>query len=196
MLNRFIFFAAAPTSIFLVAILSPGCGPDRGGGDAPSVEFGAHLVAIAGCHDCHTPFKLGPDGPEPDMSRSLSGHPAGVSADEPPAFPQQGPWLWAGAATNTAYAGPWGITYATNLTPDESTGMGIWTEEMFVQAMRSGRHMGQSRPIQPPMPWRAYAAMTDRELKSIYAYLRTIPPIENLVPDYRPPEEIGLDGGL
>jgi hypothetical protein len=91
--------------------------------------------------------------------------------------------MWVAAGTNTAFAGPWGVSYSINLTPDTNTGMGIWTEEMFVRAMRTGRHMGQSRPILPPMPWPAVAKMTDDDIKALYAYLRSIPPIENLVPD-------------
>ena len=87
-----------------------------------------------------------------------------------PAHPLAGPWLWAGAATNTAFAGPWGISYAANLTPDQNTGLGIWTEEMFVKAMRTGRHMGSSREILPPMPWPALRNATDEDLKAIYAY--------------------------
>ena len=59
-----------------------------------------------------------------------------------------------------------------------------------VGALRTGRHMGQSRPIQPPMPWQACSQMTDAELRSIYAYLRTVPPVSNLVPDYRAPGSI------
>ena len=105
-----------------------------------------------------------------------------------------GPWIWAGAATNTAFAGPWGVTYAPNLTPHETSGMGIWTEQMFVDALRTGRHMGQSRAIQPPMPWSAYSRMTDTELKSVYAYLRTVPALNNRVPDYRPPLASGDSG--
>jgi hypothetical protein len=129
------------------------------------------------------------------MTRLLSGHPADAVVGRPPQL-GDGPWVWAGTATNTAYAGPWGITYSPNLTPDQNTGLGIWTEEMFLGAIRTGKHMGQSRPIQPPMPWQAYSVMTDHELKSIYAYLRTIPPIENLVPDYLPPEETaGAEAG-
>lgn len=151
------------------------------------VERGKYLVTITGCNDCHTPLTMGPSGPAPDMSRMLSGHPAGMVMPPPPALKPDDPWNWSGAATLTAFAGPWGITYATNLTPDQNTGMGIWTEDMFVRAMRTGRHMGQSRPIMPPMPWNWYGKMTDEDLKAIYAYLRTVPPIENLVPDYMPP---------
>jgi hypothetical protein len=144
-------------------------------------ERGRYLVSIAGCHDCHTPFKLGPNGPEPDMTRMLSGHPQDFAMPEAP--PTEGPWLWHGAATNTAFAGPWGVSYAFNLTPDEHTGIGIWTEDIFVKTIRSGRHWGVSRPILPPMPWQVYRNMTDEDLRSVYAYLRTIPAVNNKVPD-------------
>jgi hypothetical protein len=77
--------------------------------------------------------------------------------------------------------------YAANLTPDRNTGLGIWTEEMFVSAIRTGRHMGTSREILPPMPWPAFRNATDDDLKSIYAYLRTLTPVTNHVPDVQPP---------
>jgi len=149
------------------------------------VERGRFLVQFAACGDCHTPLKEGPKGPEPDMSRLLSGHPESLKMTPPP--PAKGPWLWAGAATNTAFAGPWGVSYAANQTPDKNTGLGIWTEQMFVTAMRTGTHMGTSRPIAPPMPWQSIAIASDEDLKSIYAYLRTLKPIVNHVPDYQPP---------
>jgi len=143
---------------------------------APSpVERGKYLVTILGCNDCHRPYHMGPNGiPEPDMTKMLSGHPEGLKMPPAPKLPE-GPWLWVGAATNTAFAGPWGVTYSINLTPDQNTGIGIWTEDMFVRAIKSGKHMGTSRMIQPPMPWPWYNKMTDEDLKSIYAYLRTIP---------------------
>ncbi len=146
---------------------------------------GKYLVSAMGCNDCHTPWKMGPKGPEPDMSRMLSGHPASFKL--PPAPAAQGPWLWTAAATNTAFAGPWGVSYAANLTPDQNTGLGIWREEDFVKAIRTGKHFGVSREILPPMPWSAFRNLDDRDLKSIYAYLRTIPPVSNLVPDPLPP---------
>jgi hypothetical protein len=65
--------------------------------------------------------------------------------------------------------------------------MSVWTEDMFIRAIREGKHMGTSRPIQPPMPWMWYGKMTDEDLKAVFAYLRTIPPVENQVPDYQPP---------
>lgn len=149
------------------------------------IKRGEYIVSTSGCHDCHTPWKMGPNGPEPDMTRMLSGHPETLQVTPPPAM--NGTWAWAGAVTNTAFAGAWGISYTMNLTPDRNTGLGIWTEDMFINAIRTGRHMGVSRPINPPMPWAVYRNWTDDDIKSVYAYLRTIPPIVNHIPDYVPP---------
>ncbi len=155
--------------------------PDRG-----SVARGRYLIAIMGCNDCHTPLKMGANGPEPNTARLLSGHPQDLKMPAPVDL-GKGPWVWQGSESNTAFAGPWGVTYATNLTPDPNTGLGIWTEDLFVRAMRTGKHFGTSRPILPPMPWEAYRNATDEDLKSIFAYLRTVAPVKNLVPDYQPP---------
>ena len=173
-----------------VSCARSGSGPNETAAskDPPDpVERGKYLVTILGCNDCHTPLQMGPNGPAPDMTRMLSGHPESMTLPPPPKA--EGPWMWRGAATNTAFAGPWGITYSTNLTPDENTGMGIWTEEMFVNTLKTGKHMGTSRTIQPPMPWPWLAQATEEDLKAIYAYLRTIPPIENQVPDYQEPQQ-------
>jgi hypothetical protein len=151
------------------------------------IARGQYLVTVGGCNDCHTPWKLGANGvPEPDMSRMLSGHPEEMMLPPPPK--PVGPWNASAAATFTAWAGPWGISYSMNLTPDVNTGLGIWTEDMFFKAMRTGKHMGTSRPILPPMPWPNIAKMTDEDLKSVYQYLRTVPPIKNRVPDYQEPK--------
>jgi hypothetical protein len=151
------------------------------------VAKGEYLVTVMGCNDCHTPWKMEPNGPEPDMTRMLSGHPEGMTLPPPPQFTSE--WPAVGSATFTAWAGPWGITYAANLTPDDNTGIGIWDEAMFIKTIRDGRHMGDGRPIQPPMPWLWYSKLTDEDLKAMFAYLESIPPIVNLVPDYEPPAE-------
>jgi len=175
----------------LVAAAAVGCSDKQfavsasSGTSSTRVERGKYLVSIVGCNDCHTPFKMGPKGPEPDMGRFLSGHPEQMGPM--PAAVAQGAWLWSGAATNTAFSGPWGVSYAINLTPDRNTGLGIWTEKMFVEAIRTGRHMGTSREILPPMPWPALRNASDEDLKSIYAYLRSVKPIVNHVPDAQPP---------
>jgi hypothetical protein len=149
------------------------------------VRRGKYIVSTSGCDDCHTPFKLGPNGPEPDFSRRLSGHPAQVRMTAPPKVDL--PWGWVGAATNTAYAGPWGISYTANLTPDKKTGLGQWTAQNFTDTIRTGRHMGRGRQILPPMPWPVYRNLTDEDLKAVFAFLQTLPAIENRVPEPTPP---------
>lgn len=63
---------------------------------------------------------------------------------------------------------------AANLTPDPATGLGRWTEQDFVRAMRTGRRPDGSG-IDPLMPWKGLASMTDTELRALWAYLRTVP---------------------
>ena len=150
------------------------------------VERGQYLVKTSGCHDCHTPFKLGPNGPEPDMSRMLAGHPEAMQMPPVPTLPP-GPWLMVSAATNTAHAGPWGVSFTANLTPDAETGLGKWTVKDFKDTIRTGRHMGRGRPVLPPMPVPVYNNMTDRDLEAVFAYLRTVPAVKNKVPEPRPP---------
>ena len=144
------------------------------------VERGAYLVTMMGCNDCHTPWKMGAQGPEPDMTRALTGHPQDVVLPPPPAA--SGPWIWHGAATNTAFAGPWGVSFTANLTPDPETGLGQWTEAMFLATMRTARHQGKGRPILPPMPVKMIGKANDEDLKSIFAYLQSLPPVKNKVP--------------
>ncbi len=150
---------------------------------------GGYLVRGMGCADCHTPLAMGAHGPEPDLARGLSGHPAGTALPPPPA--PQGPWVWGGAGSNTAFWGPWGVSYAANLTPDPSTGLGAWSAEQFVQAMRTGRHAGAGRPIAPPMPWQAFGQLGDEDLRAIFAYLMAQPAVVNPVPAYQPPPADG-----
>ena len=146
-----------------------------------AVARGEYLVRFGGCMDCHTPKKMGPRGPEDDTERLLAGHPEDAKLPPPPAVGSS-PWF-ASTAGLTAWSGPWGISYSANLTPDVNTGLGIWTEEMFVKAMRTGKHMGNGRDILPPMPWTYVATLTDEDLKAVFAYLRSIPAISNRVPE-------------
>jgi mono/diheme cytochrome c family protein len=155
---------------------------------ATTVARGKYLVNTSGCHDCHTPFKLGPNGPEPDMTRMLSGHPEALVMPPAPTLPA-GPWLITSSATNTAHAGPWGVSFTANLTPDADTGLGQWTLKDFMSTIRTGRHMGRGRPVLPPMPIPVYNNFTDADLEAVYAYLRTIPPIKNRVPEPLPPTQ-------
>jgi mono/diheme cytochrome c family protein len=147
------------------------------------VQRGEYLVSVAGCHDCHTPLKMGPNGPEPDMSRMLSGHPDTAQLPAAQVRPPTDPWGIQFASTMTAASGGWGTTYSANLTPDPETGvLRDVTEAQFIATMRTGKHQGQGRPIMPPMPWFNLAKMTDDDLKAVYAYLRQIPAVKNKVP--------------
>lgn len=148
------------------------------------IERGRYLVNYGGCSDCHTPLKMTDQGPVPDVSRFLSGHPHETKLPPPDLKP--GPWF-AATAGMTAWAGPWGISYAPNITSDTRTGIGIWTEEMFIKTMRTGKHMGSGRDLLPPMPWRSVGSLNDEDLKAVFAYLKTVPPISNSVPNPVPP---------
>ncbi len=170
---------AGPVAGLMLAAKSPA------DADAAQLARGKYLVNYGGCSDCHTPLKFGPNGPEPDMTRYLSGHPETAQLPSPPKLADS-PWF-ASTAGMTAWAGPWGISYAANLTPDQNTGLGIWSEEMFIKAMRTGKHMSAGRDILPPMPWQNLAALNDADIKAIYVYLRSLPPIANRVPEPLPP---------
>ena len=152
---------------------------------ADKIKRGQYLVSTSACHDCHTPWKMGPKGPEPDMTRALSGHPEGVAMPPPPKL--EGPWVGAMAATMTAWAGPWGVSFTANLTPDPETGLGKWTQRNFVETIRTGRHMGRGREVLPPMPIAVYRNFTDADLEAIFSYLQTLPAIRNRVPEPLPP---------
>lgn len=136
-----------------------------------------------GCADCHTPLKMGANGPEPDITRNLSGHPAEMKLPPPPSA--VGPWTWGGAGTNTAFWGPWGISFSANLTGDKETGLGQWTLRQFVSSMRTGKHMGVSRPIAPPMPWQSVGQLSDGDLRAMLTYLQSTQPVRNQVPPFQ-----------
>jgi cytochrome c553 len=152
------------------------------GGYESQAKWGENLVAIGGCNDCHTPKKMGPNGPEDDMSLMLSGHPSQLP---PPTFDQKEAIKKGLIATQTftAWIGPWGITYAANLTSD-STGIGMWTEAQFIKSLKEKKWMGldNTRPLMPPMSMMPATKMSDDELKAIFAYLKTTPPIKNVQP--------------
>jgi mono/diheme cytochrome c family protein len=151
---------------------------------------GAYLVNLAGCNDCHSPKVFTDMGPVPDTTKLLSGSPADSKL---PAIDtnmiQMGKW-YLSSSDLTAWVGPWGISYTANLTPDGPSGLGTWTDQVFIKAMRTGKHMGIGRPIMPPMPWQDFAKLTDEDLKSIFAYLQTLPPVRNKVPDWVNPGQL------
>ena len=147
------------------------------------VKWGEHLVKVGGCNDCHTPKKMGPNGPELDMSLMLSGHPAQMP---PPDFdPKEAAKKnLVVTQTFTSWMGPWGTTYAPNLTSD-STGIGNWKEEQFVKCLQQKKWMGldNTRPLMPPMSMMPVTEMSGDELKAIFAYLKTTPAIKNVAPE-------------
>lgn len=145
------------------------------------VKRGEYLVTVGGCDDCHSPKVFGPQGPAIDPERRLSGHPENVALESVDKNTLKS-WVLFNAH-NTATVGPWGATFAANLTPD-ATGLGTWTEEQFIKALREGKFKGldNTRQLLPPMPWQSYAKMTDDDLKAMFAYLKTIKPVKNSVP--------------
>ena len=153
-----------------------------------TIKRGEYLTTFGGCHDCHSPKVFTDRGPQPDPTRLLSGYPQDSSL---PPLPVEiiGPGKWGavGSPDLTAWFGPWGVSFAINLTPDPETGMGNWTETQFIEAMRSGKHLGNGRPILPPMPWFSLAALSDSDLQAVFAYLGSIPAIKNRVPEPIPP---------
>lgn len=156
---------------------------------SPAIERGKYLVTIAGCNDCHSPKIFGPTGPQPDPARLLSGHSENDKVATPFAPAAGSPWVYATTADMTAWSGPWGVSFSANLTPDTNTGLhsGVWTEDLFIKTMRTGKHMGTSREILPPMPWPEISKLTDEDLKAVWAYLGTLKPVNNHVADPIPP---------
>jgi hypothetical protein len=154
------------------------------------IARGKMLVTFGGCHDCHTPKNFGPEGPVPDMTRQLSGRPANqpqMPVDKKALTP--GSWMLMAPDLQT-FVGPWGISYAANLTPDEQTGIGLWTEAVFLKTIQTGKHAGDGRPLLPPMFTEGMRALPESDLKAIYAYLRSIPPVKNLVPQPVAPPDV------
>jgi hypothetical protein len=187
MKHRITVFSLPLLAILAMAVLVSSCSKPQE--TQSPVERGKYLVMVGGCNDCHTPKIFTANGPIFDTTRLLSGHPAGSPL---PAVPKGvlAPTGWGAMTTNhmTAWAGPWGVSFAYNLTPDMATGLGGWTEDTFIKTLREGKFMGLSRPILPPMPWQSIGQMSDDDLKAIFAYLKTLPPISNPIQPAIPPE--------
>lgn len=205
--NLFIFFVALAGPLYMASCsdgrteantqqASLGLISQTGKQQAPKgkVALGEHLVLIAGCHDCHTPKKMTEHGPELDMSLALSGHPAKMPPPDVDRAEMERKGL-AVTQTLTAWVGPWGVSYASNLTSDK-TGIGNWTEKNFFVAMREGKHKGleNGRTLLPPMPWEMFRHMTDEEISAVFAYLKSTKPISNVVPGPEPPLAAGPAG--
>ena len=147
-------------------------------------------MKASGGGDCHSPKAFTAAGPVPDTTKLLSGYPSGAKLPEIPKG-SLGPAQWGAITTNdmTAWVGSWGVSFSYNLTPHPATGIGNWDETLFVRSLRTGKFMGTSRDMLPPMPWQEIGKMTDDDLKAIFAYLRSLPPIDNAVPAPIPPSQ-------
>jgi mono/diheme cytochrome c family protein len=122
---------------------------------AVNADYGKYLVTMASCVECHTPAVKG---------ELIAGREFGGGRD----FPM-----------------PTGILLSANISPDPETGIGKWTEEQFVARFKT--YQGKTdmtvegQAFNTIMPWIMYAGMSDTDLRAIYAYLRTVPPIANKV---------------
>jgi hypothetical protein len=188
------FIVAAAAIFFLVFLNQLGCTEEVKSKPITQEEMialGKYIVHTSGCDDCHTPKIFTENGPVFDTTRRFSGYPA----DEVlPAIDMNmiGPDKWSATEKHLgAWVGPWGISFASNLTPDNATGLGAVTEEMFIKTLREGKLKGVGRPLLPPMPWHVYGQKTDQDLKAIYAYLQSIKPINNMVPQPVSPDKVG-----
>lgn len=179
-MNSFIRVSKVMVLSTLVIIIQIGCSSEDLSDivkEKEPVLRGKKLVEVVGCHDCHTPKVFSGEETSLDNERLLSGHPP--ESNPPNIDPQkisEENWL----VTNnhfTAFASNWGISFAPNLTPDNETGIGTWTEDMFVANMTSGKH-------RPPMPVFTITGLEEEDLKIIFNYLKTITPIKNEVPKH------------
>jgi hypothetical protein len=190
-------FLTAAKSLFVLLLLASCAGNTESkrplGGETSEltqqemIKRGKYLTTIAGCNDCHSPKIMTPHGLEPDTTRMLSGHPG---TDALPPLVRTNDWVLFNIGL-TAFVGPWGVSYAANLTPDE-TGIGNWDFEQFETAIRKGKYKGleNSRPLLPPMPWQMYRNMTNEDLRSVFAYLKSLPAIRNVVPAPQSPQRL------
>ncbi len=157
------------------------------GGFGSEVAWGKHIVTIGGCNDCHTPKKMGPQGPEDNLDLLLSGSPSQM----PPINVDRKEIESKGLAVSnmTEWVGPWGISYTANITSDSTTGIGNWTLDQFIRTFKTGKYGGapEGRNLLPPMPWQGIGQMTDDELKAVYTYLESTKPVHNIVPQPQPP---------
>ena len=150
------------------------------------IQRGAYLVNSIGCDDCHSPKKVTATGFEIIPELRLSGHNAGAASLKPATDAVKQGWLLFGSDLTTA-VGPWGQSFAANLTSD-ATGIGNWKEEQFIKAIREGKYKGldNTRPLLPPMPWFVYKNLNDDDLRSIFAFLKSTKPVKNVVPAPKP----------
>ncbi|WP_028980363.1 c-type cytochrome [Sporocytophaga myxococcoides] len=153
------------------------------------LKRGEYLVTIMACADCHSPKMKTDQGFVPDPDLTLSGHPSHKQLKDIDTSLTR---TWAiFSEEGTASAGPWGVSYAANITSDP-TGIGEWTQEQFNRAMKQGKYKGieKARTLQPPMPWPSFAVLRDEDLKAIFTFLKSTKPIRNVPPDSKPRKDM------
>jgi len=157
---------------------------------AAMVARGSYLVNAIGCDDCHSPKRMGPQGPEIIPELRFSGFPHNGQLPVIDTTEIKKGWTLFSPDLTSA-VGPWGVSFAGNITSDGS-GIGNWKEENFIRALREGKYKGleNSRPLLPPMPWTTYKNLSDEDLKSIFTFLKTTNPVNNVVPAPRPFSEL------
>lgn len=155
-----------------------------------SIKRGEYLVKVIGCHDCHSPKKIGERGPEEIPELALSGFQQSDSLPPMNKTTMESGWMLM-KGDLTAFAGPWGVSYAANITSDD-TGIGTWSMDQFKIAMREGKLKGQKdgRMILPPMPWQNFASLSDEDIESMFKYLQSTKPVNNAVPAPIPPTKL------
>lgn len=154
------------------------------------VKKGAYLVSVMGCDDCHSNKVMGAQGPELDMANRFGGHLASAQLGPIDKSQLDKGWVLFSMA-QTATFGPWGISYAANISSSEH-GIGNWTLDQFKLALREGKYKGlkESRPLLPPMPWEGYKNLKDEDIEAIFTYLKSTPPVDNVVPAWVPIAEV------
>lgn len=154
---------------------------------ALKVERGQILTVEHGCVFCHSPKVTEEDDLIPDPDKLFSGHPSDKKLPDIPAD-IIGYDKWFGLYTTgfTAWGGPWGISYAANITPHKENGIGKWSEKDFINVIRLGIHSSFKRTLMPPMPWNEINRLSDEDLGAIFVYLQTVKPIDNKVPESVP----------
>ena len=154
------------------------------------IKRGEYLVGIMGCQDCHSPKRMGAQGPEIIPELHLSGHPADQPIGKVVPEALKNGWMLFGP-DGTASVGPWGVSFSANLTSD-ATGIGTWSYEQFKMALTQGKSKGlaTARPLLPPMPWVNYINMAEEDIEAVFKYLKSTKPVKNAVPAPIPPDKL------
>lgn len=148
-------------ALVLAVLPASASGPQQ---DDDLVERGRYLTTITGCIGCHTPV-------DPETFQPIAG------------------MEFAGG--NPFDLGPLGVVISKNITPDEETGIGSWTDEEIKTAISTGVSP-DGLHLFPIMPYTYFNNMAEEDLDAIVAYLRTVEPKENVIPRQQilPPEQL------